>query len=488
MENPQGQRGIPMKKVVPAAILVPILAAVLLAAVGFRLGTLAEKHYFAFLKRTSESPYLKCTGQKYDRGIFTSHARTEIEIVPREAFSGIIEEPLRFTLLHEIHHGPFPFGAIIENGMSWKPVMGTVKTVLQRTADSHGGIDPIEVMQNHTVLHLTGDGVSRFSVAPYRYVATSENREIRLTGMDARLDFAPDFKTVSGTVNVPEAQTMGSDGTFAMKGFRASFEFHEGTTGLPIGRISMTIDAIDLDGPVNSADRRLQVKVVGIAGAAGESGAVLQSSLTMHVDRMSLGKDPCGPGSLQVELRNLDAESLAAFYRSLKEAGSQILAQPPEKALQKVVPLGIQSLSALIGKSPEIELTRISLTTEKGDFVGKAKIVFDGSKSPSLENPFSLLTAFMAEAEFNVSERLAHEAVGAIYREEFDSARERHGAALTRQEMDSLTEALVNDKLDKMIEQDLLVKDGGQYKAHATVQAGRMQVNGRRIPLQKLLW
>jgi uncharacterized protein YdgA (DUF945 family) len=188
-----------------------------------------------------------------------------------------------------------------------------------------------------------------------------------------------------------------------------------------------------------------------------------------------------------LEIRKLEAASLARLQQVYQELQPEFARRSPEEINQMVLAKYAEILPELLKKSPEIEFTRLSFKTSDGDFLGKARIAVDGTNAAAFANPLFLLSAVTAHVEFTVTDKLLQTILQATYEKDImESVKQEGRATLSEVEVESLGAAKSQERLDMLIEKNILVYEDGRYKASAGYQAGVVTLNGRPVTLQDL--
>jgi uncharacterized protein YdgA (DUF945 family) len=215
---------------------------------------------------------------------------------------------------------------------------------------------------------------------------------------------------------------------------------------------------------------------------------VVNYSMALQIDKALTDDTSYGPGTFELEVRKLDAASLAELQQIFKELEDQFPHRSMEEINQMMLAKYSEILPGLIKKSPEIEITQLSLKTTDGDFLGKAKIIFDGTNAAAMSNPLFLLSAVTAHAEFTITDRLLHRIHESSHRKKIIAAvRQGRAEPLSDEEIKALAQVRSKESLAALVAQNVLVHEDGKYKASADYEQGRMMLNGRPLTLQDLL-
>ena len=145
----------------------------------------------------------------------------------------------------------------------------------------------------------------------------------------------------------------------------------------------------------------------------------------------------------------------------------------------------LELLGVLARRSPEFEIKRLSLHSERGELTGRAKLVIDGSRSNIAENPLLLLTAVRGDAELHVPAGYVRPLLAPIIRQDFEAL--GRARRVGREDVKSLSLERLNTIIDQAMPHYLarhpltryLVADGQHFRLQATLQRGELLINGQ---------
>ncbi len=465
-----------------------VLPAVILVAVWTGLSTWCgkkiEEGYRTDLGKVVQSKFLKVTLDSYRRGIWTSEAKVTAELVFPEGKNTSRSLPVRIAFTHQIYHGPIPIARGPGDRWTPKPLIGLIKGRASLSSGNAGwarglaeSFPELNDMELVAVLYMTGEGEGEFKVpAIKKTFPEKENAFLNSEGISTRFKFSADMQHLAFSFSVPGIETGSSQGTLRIKGVTSGANLREGVYGLYFGDFFFDVPAFEF-----LENRQGGKTSLLLSGTRWESSdkltgnELIDSSLALKVERMVLNGQPFGPGRLGLELRRLDAESIARFKTEMQELSGREEALSPEDFNTLAGNAAIGMIGALLGKSPEIELTGFNLATPLGDASGKAKIGFDGPKAARVLNPLLILGALSAECELSASEGIARAGVRSMLRG-------KAGEQGPPPSDDDVTKTLHELRVE-----ELIVKEDESYAARASFKDGKLVLNGREIPLSSLL-
>jgi uncharacterized protein YdgA (DUF945 family) len=307
-------------------------------------------------------------------------------------------------------------------------------------------------------------------------------------GLTANMTFTADLKGFTGSLSAPGLNAVADDGELEIRGLASTFDTHEGIKGLFLGDASFDLAHLEFTDKKNGEGKRFSMDGLKMKTSSRAVTDTINYSMTVRIDRAMTHDSQYGPGACELELRKLDAASLAKLQQVFQELQAQFPHRSAEEINQMMLAKYAEILPELVKKSPEIEITRLSLKTHDGDFLGKAKIVFDGTNAAAINNPLFLLSAVTAHAEFTVTDRLLQRINETSHRKEIIAAvKQGKRDPISDEEIKALAAAQSEKRLEALVARNILIYEDGHYKASADYQQGRVILNGRPLTLQDLL-
>jgi uncharacterized protein YdgA (DUF945 family) len=484
-----------VKKLISLITVLVVLSLGLWTAATYWFGTKTEQRYHAFLKQASQYQYLRLVNESYSRGFLGSKARTVVEFHPPPGtVTG--DQPFQFKLDHDITHGPLSFGKSPEGQAQFKPVMAIIETRLvlspeiqNQLAEVYAQVPELASMRDYTVIYLDGQGTERFLIPAFQLAVCKDNQAtVDWKGLTLEVNFTADLKRFTGSLSVPGLEVMATDGDLRIQEVKSAFDYQEGISGLTLGDASFDVTRMEFADKQGDASRAFRIQAFKINTSNKASGDNLNVVVGIRTEQVKVGEAQYGPGIFELELRNLDAASISRLQQALHELQTQ-QPQPSVEQMQTMMLAKYgEILPGLLKKSPELEVTQLQLKTSDGDFMGKAKIAFDGTKADSMQNLLALATALTAQAEFKVGEGLVHSVAASVMKESIvEESKGEQGGTPSDQEVKALATARIDEQLNALVAQNILVKGNDNYQASASYKAGAIVLNGRPLSLQNLL-
>jgi uncharacterized protein YdgA (DUF945 family) len=213
-------------------------------------------------------------------------------------------------------------------------------------------------------------------------------------------------------------------------------------------------------------------------------------TLRIQFEQMSVKDEKLDDGVFGLEVRSVDVESFVRVHKEIQTLREMQREFPSQPVQMIVISKLMQIAPALLRKSPEIELTRLSFETGDGTVQCKARISFVSDPSVPI-NIFSMLfNGLEGEAQCTIPASFLQNVLKSKIKEEFIAARnESEFDELTDEKIDELAMQRSIQEIQLLVAQNYLVAEGESYKANASYKHGHFLLNGQpmKLPLG-LLW
>ena len=458
-----------MKKLTLAAVAVVIVATAA-AALPWWFGHETEKAFRALLKASADHGELTAEIVRYERGWL----HTSAETIHRHPTA-----PLELRIRHDIHHGPLPFGKGGPAGLQ----LARVDSRLSLHSSDVRIQD--ELKQVPAIESVATIGLDRQGLAHLNQPAWTRPGKPALAwdGLRGEIRFDHELKNLQSDVLLPGARLTVDGSEFVrIDNLRLQSKLRQGVAELYLGDSDLTVEKFVMRLPPPATPVELHgLLVKSNVRASGPETVDMTVHYSLREARLEGTRR--GPGELLLELRRLDAAALKGFDKQIKQVAQR--GAPIEQASLMAVGKSLELLGVLARRSPELEIKRLSLKADVGEITGRAKLVIDGSRANIAENPLLLLTAVRGDAELRVPVGYLRPLLAPIIRQDIQTlgSRKRVG----REDMKSLSPERLNTIIDESIPHylsrhpltRLLVADGDHYRLHATLQGGKLFINGQ---------
>ena len=394
-----------MKKFISIVMLLLILVVALWGGATYWFGVKTEERYHALLEQASSWQVVTLLNESYSRGFLGSKARTIVEFrrLPDMAAEN---QPMRFILESDITHGPFPLRQSPNGKGRFKPVMAIIETGIvfspetrNRLAELYTQIPELSSVRDYAIIDLDGGGEEQLLIPAFQHALGNEDKAaVDWKGLSSQLNFTGDLKGFSGWLRIPGLEVVAKDLNLRITEVKSTFNSHEGINGLSLGDASFDLAGFELVAKQESERQAVLIRSFTANASSKASADNINCLVAMRTDQVKVNETSYGPAVFEMQLRNLDAASVA----SLQDAAREIQAQSREQSAESLQSIMLARLGEilpdLLKKSPEIEISQLEVKTTEGDFAGKAKIAVDGTKLDSAPNLVTLASALTAQA------------------------------------------------------------------------------------------
>jgi uncharacterized protein YdgA (DUF945 family) len=460
-----------MKKFILILLLVGIVGS---GAVSLWGGLRAKQAYRALILAIAESPDTQVLETSYERGWLQSKAQASVEIrgplgeLFQQSLLGLGREEVRgrvgIRMRQTIEHGYAPLLEWWSSGLEGTPIVGRVETHLELDKETQseiaavmGRLPPVSIT---TLVRVSGIGESSVTVPARRFQSKRAGEEgggwaARWDGLRGNVVYTTDFDHVAASLQSRGIEGGSAGSLFALRDLKWTADVTRDESGLLVGDVSSSIGSFRLSSREEGAPG-FELDRWAMSQSNAVEGGSFGSALEVRVHAIRLGDRSFGPGKVEFQLRNLDARSLAR----LQSQGLAGFAPPDSRDVtQAAVDGGARSMmSALVSRSPQLEIRTLRLATPSGDFEAKLRIDLDGSQPDLLQNLFTLLPLLEVDAEFECPA----EVLDALYQE-----REAELLDLRRK--------------------GWVLLDGERYRSRLELEQGKLIVNGLPKALGDLL-
>ncbi len=476
-----------MRRVMLVIALVVVLA---LFGLPYWFGIQTEKAYNDIVSKYSETGGISIVDKSYERGWLNSKAKTAFIIKNGDA------ELIKLEESDTIYHGPFPVQAVLSGRAGLTPVMAVIdsKVVPVPVGESEYSeiIKKIPPASLLTRLSLDGGGITDITMPGVETGAGGDGEKLKWEGLTGDVRFGPEFKDVDTGLKSPGLHITGKESDVTITGIEADsrIKYVGPENKYPVGDIKFTVgDVVVKSKEENSGEYdNFSVTGIGLTGTSAESGGLIDSTHSLGFKELRAGGSTYGPGGYELAIRNIDMASWIQIQELLKK--NQNASQSEEERavfmteLMKIVP-------GLIKKSPEIELTKLSIKTNEGSLDGRLKISVDGSNMDNPElasNPLFLVTAIKADAKLAVTKRLLETVINDYKREEItEDFRKADDEIPPDEEIAGMAKEETGDEIKGLMDQGIITETDDNYELSASYEMGQITLNGQPLDMQSLI-
>ncbi|MEM7007891.1 MAG: YdgA family protein [Thermodesulfobacteriota bacterium] len=467
-------------------IILVLLIAVVLAP--FWFGQKAEDEYNKLLDTVSEVQGLEITSRSYNKGWLKSSAQVSYQV---EYGS---DESIKVLADDTIYHGPIPIGLIGKGKLMLKPVMAVIESKAELKTDSTQEyaeiINALPPLSAETTIDLNGSGTyeSKFDSID---ITTKDNRTIKWSGLDGLGSFTLNPKKASSVFNSSEFMIEDDNAIVTIKDINMESDLLYPTSDLknPLGNININFGELSSEGKNDEGPNKVVLNNFEINASTDQEAQLLNHSHSVSFDELIVTDTSYGPGDYEMEIRNIDKKAMEVLQDALAENYSDI--DNSDQSNQLFLAQVMTVLPDLLKNSPEIEITKLSITTNEGEISGHAIISADGNSldNPELAaNPIFLLAAVSAEADLSVTKALFDNLLKDYKIEEIiDELNQSDEEIPGAKELEILANDRAQSEIAELLEADVLVLENGKYRIQASYRVGQVNLNGNILDLGSLM-
>jgi len=458
-------------------VLLLVFAAGAYAAAAYLLGGQAREQYFSLLKEHERSGPVSLTNQSYERGFLASRATTLVEVAVPEAeqadAGGAADKTVRFTLRHELRHGPMPD---LFDGLSFDTALATMESVVEPVdpGDDVGKLfaEIPELAQSRSTLRVGFSGEIKGDLTVPAFEKNGgEGERLAWGGLKLNIVHEPLSGALRGDFSLPGLSLAANRGRVGLEGLTGSFDLVEALPLVYVGRADSAVASVNMTQPGAESVLVTDLRLSSESSCEGNLAGFLQK---LDIARVEYGGGAFGPLSCDIEARNLDALALSEFQSRLRLlAGASDVDADALSA--QVGELYVTLFGKILAGKPELRISRLRLGTARGDLTGSLQVRSNAPAGQAAVNPLLLLPFVEAEAELIASEELLVGLLGLDVR--------RQEPAASDEAVDLLARQRFREQIEPLLARGFLTRDGANITGRASFSQGRLTVNGQSTPL-----
>ena len=455
-----------MKKI---AVLV-LLAAFAYVGAAYMFGGQIRDRYFSTLEEGGGG-VVTLSNQSYERGLFTSHALTLVELrVPGDAADQTEPvRPSRFAVRHVFHHGPFPAP---REGLA--PMIALVDSSVEPAGDG-GELGELlvqfpELADTTSTVRVGLDGVVQGELLVPAFERNGAQGRFVWGGLTVRASQDPATGALRGDYAAAGLTAETPEGTVVMEGLAGRFDVVEALPLVYVGSVQGSLSALRVQ---DAAVEAVLMDDMRFTSDSEMAGNMIHYRQRIDIERVEAGGVVCGPVVCDMETRNLDASALSEFQAGIREIYEPGL--DADAVSSRVQGLYVRFFEKLLAGSPQFAVHGLKVPTSMGGMEATMDVRLDAPGGISVTNILLLLRNIDAVAELRVDESLL---VGLARLDLEGKGGSGEGA-----DLDALARSMVAGQLEPLLARNLVVREGDLLKTSAVLRQGRLTVNGQETPL-----
>lgn len=454
-----------------------VLLILVVGALGssYTFGILAAKKYKEALSGLSGLGLIEVAEQRYERGILSS----TLETVFRIGHPG-----WGFYVLStgRVAHGPLPISDILYGHLDLSPSLAVVTSVFKVKSPSNSPpmsqIAEWALPSAHLSSRIPFDGILHLSLSLDPVYAERNGIKVDFKGASGNVLMEKDSSGAMVFLSSPLIGVSSPSRAFYLSGLEVTLEYH------PRGEIfpSFKLKARASNARVTGASLDLSFSDIGFAAETSESEGAISLSQSLTVGGISAGSRRYGPATFGLVARNVDADALSLIAKALSERDS-VGGMVEEKRREALVLKLVSLLPQIMLRSPEVEVTEVTLNTGSGAVRGWFRLFVDGTSPTSLRN---LLDPSTLRAELRLSipkDNLAEILEASFIRRTRLEAKEKNIPLPSEEELVASAKRASLREIEQLRREGFLVPQDGHYYVDASLKQGRLEVNGREVKI-----
>lgn len=478
-----------MSKLVGGAAGILVIAAAGVVGAAYWSGLQAERWYEEGLAESAKSSNVKLSTVRYQRGLFSSHILTRVEIA--EPAVDDANDP-SFSIRQEVYHGPWPLAGWGTPGVPMQLTGAVVRATLdpessrwtRQLAQWYGNQEPVVAISQ-----VAFDGASATQITmPALMLNDVENlQSLNFSGLQGQFQVGPKSATVKGHLTVasleavgkPEAASEGQPvtggGQVHLRDLTLTVDQRKGPFDLQFGESAFTMAELRAQDQTSGAP----VVITGLSltgSLTQQSPQQVAGEVRIKADQVTVDQQS-GTGSLHLALRNLDG----ATIEELQQWQQKVANQPDNpQSLNELLAL----MKTLLAGKPEFMLDTQAKMTQ-GDWQGQLTLnLQDFDEANLLQDPSSLLGALeKGSAAVAASRALVETVLTDQIMNELQSQAGEQEPPVDPQALRGKAATEAQQQLQQLIVAGFIKLDGDRYTMTARFADGKLLVNGQEIPL-----
>ncbi len=255
----------------------------------------------------------------------------------------------------------------------------------------------------------------------------------------------------------------------------------------PLGNMYVTIEELYSEGKDADGPNKVIINNFMINASSDQQGNLLDHIHSIEIGSITVGGNSYGPGIYELEIRNVDKAAFEEIQASIAESQNSEGVYDTDMISAQIM----KTLPILIKSSPEIELTKLSITTNQGEIAGHAIIKASGDSLNSEElaaNPIFLMAAISADINLSVSKPLLDNLFKDYKIEEIsDELLSNKETLPSEDELQVMGNERAQSEIMDMLDQKILILKDGKYELEANYSLGQVTLNGNPLDLGAIM-
>ncbi|MFP3870033.1 MAG: DUF945 family protein [Syntrophobacteria bacterium] len=468
-KRPKGKSGFRALALTGAALV--LVAGTLVGVGSFWMGKRVEASFADNLRALSSPGSFTFTGKDYHRGLFSSAATSLVELQTGP-------KSYTCTLSHRIRHGPLVFGTGVVPQLACAAIETTVELPEEIRDDLSFYFGRKPAIGCTSTVELDGTVTTHITSPSYEGASKDGNATVVWHGIHGTVVGSNTDKLVDLELEVPELSIEKARDRLVIADVSVNGNFDRTPSTYWLGDLSLRAENFTFKRVMDGAVYSLQAGDIALTVKQQERENMLRWLYDFACGEVKVNDSSFKRGTCTIEFRNIDPEAITKLSKEF-----QILAQTKassDPAAVKRIPESLAPLfKDLLRHSPEMEISRIGLETDRGKILGNASLKFAGDAEFDINQWELLLPRVRLDAELKLPAAYLKQALASRYQAMLALAAVERDAKLSAEHSKRLAAAMVDKQLDNLEGQGLLVRVDDHYRAKLQLAYGNLTVNGR---------
>jgi uncharacterized protein YdgA (DUF945 family) len=496
----------------------------LLSAAYYITGVRAEKEFNAFLKSADNIPNLTISADNYQRGWLksTAHIHAVLHRPPQEYMKDQTMETapaqdISFSFDITIYHGPIIFAnKSIFFGLGYAqtdiPLPDEVLSQFSQVFTENSTKPNCDLS---LLLRYRGKLDVNLDISPFILTSKDGVAQINWEGFHGHWEIYRRLARIKGFVDFDGMTFKMGDSNGSVGSVHLKYNMENAADGLLSGEASLGLKTFQAtEGAFSVAVNGFQA-VSKSSLKSKDNVQLIDSSLKADVSKVTYRGVDYGPGVLDIDVSNLDAEALGQIQQKIQAASNNNLTEAQQ---QMFVFTLLPEVSRLLERGAELQVKQLQLSVPEGLIIATAKIKLPTQAN---ENHNTLLliqqthATVMAEApvawlnhrltdflQFKIMQRQLMEKQMANGTAKEDSAAKNLTPnnkdtasstsvetvkSLSPQEMNTLATQQATEQLQNLVQNGILIQKNDVYRIRVTFKDGTFYINGKPFNNKQVL-
>lgn len=385
-------------------------------------------------------------------------------------------ETTDFKMPLKVFHGP-----VIVSPDGMKLGMGYADTVvempdknLKQMKDLFTTQSTAPTLNLSLFVNLLGKTSFNAAVPDFTLIAKKGGARLNWHGLDSSVHIASDMRSFNGYFNIDGFNFSRKDMTAKMDAVKTNYNLYENSDGLLLGKADLSFPSLVVK---QSGKVIFELSKFDMTSGSTQEGDVVNSDLSLTLDKVFANNQTYGPGELHFMLNNLDSKALARINELAQKA--QVASDQQKKRLLMAM---MPEIPKLLSHGAKLQIDPFNFKLPNGKIEGNLHISLPQG---SFNNPFEMVRKIEGKGRLAVPAKLVKEAMvdtlaKKMMNNQLQQAFAQQNNGNTIQPMDAKQQAqdMVDKKISGLIDKGVITRNGDDYVIAFTFKNGKLMVNG----------